>query len=233
MKKLLYLLLAPLLLAGCEGVYERQGSGAEDGTGTIVLRSFIDTGIDDITRTSVDPYTYTLILDGPGEPIVMTVPENNTIKNITPGSYTITLTSHPDGIPAPVFDTPVYQAVLDGVEIEADTTTPIELKCTQANAGIRFEYDPSIIQAGILNLVPRVTQGGDWLEFLGKTKNSTGYFPAGDAVVTMEDAGNPMPIEGMESKTLPLKAGQLWRIKLKYTQTRAGGALEWEVLQNE
>jgi hypothetical protein len=225
MKKLFFLsLFAPLLIAGCEDadrVPQAVLPDGGEGTGSLSVGCRVRFDVGAATRTSTDPLTYSLILDGPDGKVSTALPEDGSIKNLTKGSYNVTLTSHPDGIPAAAFDTPVYTASAENVAINAGQTTTVELVCTQVNAGIRFEYDPSLIEAGMLNVVPKVTQGGSGLEFVGKTKNSVGHFPAGEVTVTVDDAGNPVPIVGENQKTLQLKARQLWKIKLSAAGTRS------------
>lgn len=228
MKKFIYFLLAPVFLCGCghddETSVPADRDGGEAGTGTIVIASGIDIEVEPMTRTSTDPTTYTLKIDGPSGPITTPVPESGKIRNLKPGTYTVTLTSHPDGSPDPAFDNPVYSVTVDNVKIKANQHTPVELKCEQVNAGVFFEYDQSLTEAGMMNLVPTVTQGVHALVYQNDKKQARGYFDPGTVTVTMKNAGEDVPIEGAESKDIILDAKQLWKVRLYVSETRAGQA---------
>lgn len=228
MKKLIIsLMLLPLAISCSQDVTNVEP--VDGGKGTIIIRSDVNVGVDDIVTRSVDHTTFALTLNGPDGPMTIDFPSDGIVSNLTPGEYTVTLTSHPDGIPDPAFDTPVYSGSKSGVIVEQAKTAEVEIVCTQINAGVYFVYDASLEELD-LSVVPTITIAGDKsLTYSGADKERKGYFAPGQATVTIRNNGDIIPIGGQQSKTLTLEEKQLWKITLKSTNPNPNGHISIDV----
>lgn len=235
MKKILSLvLLVPFLLMACGNTEDDVYTG-EKGLGCIVLDAGVDILVNDIqTRsTSLDYTTYKVVIVGPQGPdsktTQMDYPYGGKIEGLAEGDYTITVTSHPGELPAPAFDNQVYSGSAN-VKVEAENETHVQITCTQANAGIYFEYDDEGLAAvGLDDLVPTLTQGGYKLDYEGDHKLAKGYFSPGEVVLTLENAGQEVKMGGQASKTFAVEAHQLWKVKLEVASAGSEGGLSVNV----
>lgn len=211
--------VVPLLfLASCSS--DSDDITPDGGVGSLRIDAVTDSGVDLIerenTRANTDVSTYTLVLEKQGaEPIIVgKLPSDGVVRDIPAGEYNVRLASHYDYF-TPVFEAPTYEGVQEGVTIEGGKTTSVSLTCEQSNAGVYFVYDASLEEVGgFSNVIPTVTQGESALVFQGDQKESRGYFHAKPAILTLNDGGKPLTINGVKEQVLQLGARQLWEITL-------------------
>lgn len=198
----------------------------EDGKGAIRLSSEIDLKTEDVTTraTDTDINTFKVVLtDSNNQSTTHDYPANNIIPDIPVGNYTITVTSHPNGIPAPAFDTQVYSASTT-VEVTKDATAPVTLVCKQVNAGVFFEYDQSLADAGLTAVVPTMTTATDALVY-ENSSTAVGYFAPGTVTLTVKNGTTELKFGGQTSKDYTLAAQELWKIKLFIPADAAEGSI--------
>ncbi|MCC8036101.1 MAG: DUF4493 domain-containing protein [Rikenellaceae bacterium] len=220
MKKIYYLgLLLPLVMSSCQTDQPER----TDGKGAIVISSAQNVELDPnvfLTRAAADVNEFTLYVTDEADPsntISGKFSEfpNGTIDNLEPGSFTVKLTSHPEGF-VPAFEDPMYEAVETGVEVAANTNTRIKLEATQANAGVFFVYDESLYsKGGFSEVVPTITQGENELVYQEVNQESRGYFHPQDAVLSLRDGNEVLTLAGETSRILELREQQLWQVTLK------------------
>lgn len=186
-----------------------------DGEGSIVLSTTknIETDKREIaTRaealTDFTGYSLTLNDDE------MEVPANGRIDRLVPDTYLVGISNMPsDGDYTPAFDDPRYSGYAEAIVVAGESVRA-EIELTQANAGVYFVYDPSLEDLGLMDMTPVVTSGGKTLDYSGN-RDGRGYFMPGDLVVNLTLNGQPIDIDGEASRTLRVKAAQLWKVTLK------------------
>ena len=181
MKKIWILFLVPVLFASCsDGLVEINYT--EKDAGSIVIRSNLDIQVDTpvVTRAEPDIKTFSVIIvDEQGNRTVMDYPADNTINDLKPGVYDVTLTSHPDGFLIPAFEEKSFSG-RTSVTVVAGTNAEANIICTQSNTGIKFDYDQSLTEAGYMDVKPVIIQGEGSLVYDGDKKDATGYFSPGN-----------------------------------------------------
>lgn len=186
-----------------------------EGKGSIILNGGdIDLSVNEITRAVtplVDYDGYTLkIADASTTAFEGAVPAGGIVDNITSGTYTVSLTNMTGFVPA--FAAPRYAGQKENVEVKAGEATQVAFNLKQANAGIRFVYDSSIDQYGVV--AATVTQGGNTLDY-STNPNATGYFSPGEVTMSFMVGAQVIKIGGQESITRTLAAADMLIMTLR------------------
>lgn len=204
MKKILLIgLLLPFLAVSCNN----DDAALNSERGSLSLK--IAFGETDVHNTRAAMTGYTLTLTG-AENRTIENPES-TITNLTPGDYTITLTNYSTPY-TPKFSDPRYTGSTTATVIEGGNTT-VELSLSQDNAGVYFDISEGLKEL-YPNLVPTVTQGAAALVYSGTNKEAKGYFNTGDVVITLDNNGQVMKLNGEDSRTLAIEGGKNWKVNL-------------------
>lgn len=228
MRNLLLLACTAILVLSCSK--ELTVPVPVDGTGTLVLNPTLNNDVITVSTRTNTPLTdfggYLLTLDGPNTE-EMPFPANGIVEGLTPGDYTVGLTNMTvDFVPA--FDAPRYGGTKTAtVTVGAETSVAIVL--TQVNAGVKFVYDQSLVDAGLSNLVPALTQGINTLTYDGANRDATGYLAPGTVEMTLENNGEVVTIGGNDNKEYTLAAKELWTITLKVAPTNGGLSISAEI----
>jgi hypothetical protein len=217
----------PVLLASASVVScgkEPAPAKPSDGTGTLLLAPAVNGNVTDIVTRANTPLTdftgYTLTLDGDGT-AEMPCPADGKVTGLVPGNYNVTLSNMTDGF-VPAFDAPRYGGT-KAATVAAGGETPVAIVLTQANAGMKFIYDPSLAAAGLDAMTATVTQGVDALRYEGANRNSIGHFAPGEVTLTLDNNGETVTIGGNANKKYTLAAKELWTITLKVSVAATGG----------
>lgn len=208
-------------------------TGPGDGYGALVLRSSTDTDREVVTRTSTDLEDYFVIYEyiETGDKVTIEYPENDKIENLTPGRYSVTVTSHRNGFTAPAFDEPVYAETKE-VTVEKGREVKLTMVCTQSNSAVEFLYDDeSLAAAGLADMRPTVTDSVDNSVFLAWGENDmdkTGYFAVGTYDLSFSLGDKVIKINGKDAEELELKIKQLLKVSVK-ASTGSDGTISLEV----
>lgn len=232
MKKVFSLLVLPLIaFSSCVKEKEVDGEGY-----SIILESSVDKGVDkidsraDITDTE-NVAAYWLTVTGPSNYSVdRALGTETTIKNLTPGEYTVELRSHRTGTyTLPAFNFPVYGASVTKTLL-TDRHTPFKMECTQINTAVRFIFDESVTDY-YTDPVATVTDAHG--QSLSLTPADEGlkiaYFDPGTLKITLKAEGiDPIPIGGNAYREIDAEARQLRTITLR-TSNYPGNTIEMEI----
>ncbi|MCC8036116.1 MAG: DUF4493 domain-containing protein, partial [Rikenellaceae bacterium] len=217
MKKILLLLPLSILSFSCSDNGE---TGVQTGSIEFNLSGVPDPFQDGLSTPTWEFSTYTVNLSGPSNK-TLSYPGSGKIEGLTPGSYTVTLSSHNGGIPNPSFNNQYYTGSVN-TTVKAGEVTPVSLTMTQCNAGVCFVYDTSLQEAGI-NVVPTVASENGTLQFSGIQKEGKGYFHPGELTVTLSESGSALSIGDGLSQTFTLDERELCEITLYHGQLKNGG----------
>lgn len=224
MKKLfLFIALIPLLSASCGG-----SSEGGDGKGDLTIAASVKTDVENVdTRaTPTDYLEYTLVLDGPDGIQKYDYPADHTLRGLRAGNYSVTLTSHPDGIPSCSFDCRVFSATKTAA-IADGATSNVQLDCVQANSGVCFRYDAALADNGFGGIVATVSHhSGSELVYDGDNRNAKGYFAPGQVEITLKQDGQPIPIGGQDSKKLTLVAKKDYTVIISVDEGSSGAEIK-------
>lgn len=204
-----------MIAASCSSDSDKNLSGEK---GSIVIAPSIGMSVDKETTRTPDISTFTVRVEGPTTKTV-TMPEDGKIDDLLPGSYTVTVLSHPDGIPAPDFDEAAYEGSNTAV-VDAGQNTNIEVKCSQTNAGVYFFYHASVSD---MDLIPTIAHADGNLTYSGTNKEKTGYFAPGNITITLKDGTESVQIGGANSQTFAVAANQIWKVTLTTDPITTGG----------
>lgn len=228
MKKLsLILPLLSVLACGCS---DDKPETRDQGKGSLSLASSLNLNLSETTggtRTPVTDFSdYTLTLSGPEEREIE-APEA-LIEGLTPGDYTVTLSSYGEEY-TPAFSDPRYEGETE-VAVEAGNTAQANITLTQANAGLYFEYDTEALEAaGLGSVVPAATQNGVTLTYVEEEREAKGYFAPGSVRVAFSANGGEVAVEGEAFHDLTLSANDLVRVRLSASAPAAGATLDISV----
>lgn len=223
MKKiLLAALVVPALLVSCIKSYDE----TPEGKGTLVIKSNVNGDVDNIVTRANIPVTdltaYTLTLTGASN-LEVQCPADGVVEELTPGAYTVALSNlSPTFVPA--FESPKY-AGSNSATVSVGANTAVTLVLRQANAGVRFIYDQTLIDAGLTNVVPTVTKTEGALTYNGANSEAKGYFLPGEAVITLKNGSQDLTVGAQPGKTITLAAQELWTVTLKVTPSITTGDL--------
>lgn len=230
MKKIfLMALLLPFVLFSCQTNEAERGNG----TGQIGVTGTKGIELSDpthVTRADADVNQFTLIVEDEDAPSNVVTGlfssfAGGVIDNLRVGSYTVTLTSHPDGF-TPAFDDPMYEGVKENVPVTAGGNTLIEIEAVQANSGVYFVYDESLYTiGGFTEVVPTIAQGASSLVYEGANAEAWGYFNPSPAVLTIKDGNESLTISGEYEQTLNLTSEQLLEITLTAVSGGTNGSI--------
>lgn len=190
-----------------------------DEKGSLYISSTIEGVEFSRTRAEADVDQFTLILENKSNPEVVITGvfsefPNGKVEDVPVGNYELTLTSHPDGF-VPAFEDPWYKGVRNPVPVSSGATTLVTVECVQANAGIKFVFDPSLEQAGLGDIVPEMTQDGTTLYFKDENREAKAYFNPKQVELRIKHGNEYLKIGGKEVQTLDLGEEQLWETTLK------------------
>ena len=225
MRRLFLFAILALIAGACNKDY----TGTDAGYGSLKISAITDRSVISIQSraANLNPETYFLTLQSDkGIAYDDVFPAGGIISNLPAGTYTGRLKSEANEFTVPAFDTPFYAATVNNILITSGGTTPVEFICKQLNAGVKFIYDPSLAAAGYTTVVPVITQSGNDLSYSGDNSDATGYFAAGDAMLTLLDEnGTPIQISYVSTE-IPLifMAKELWTITLKAVLNPIGNA---------
>ena len=215
MKKLFPLVILAFAIVACNKKY----SGTDNGYGSLKMSAITDRSVISIQSRAANLNTETYILTLQSAQSVVydgVFPSGGIISDLPAGTYTGRLRSEATEFAVPTFDLPFYAATVDNIVITSGGTTSIQFVCKQANAGVKFVYDPSLAAAGYGNIVPVVAQSEYRLSYSDANRNATGFFLAGSATLMLLDGETPVPISGSQTEIpLTLAAKELWTITIK------------------
>lgn len=154
----------------------------------------------------------TIIINGP-ENRTLPFPDSGLVEGLPAGSYIVQVCSHTDGMPAPAFETPCYSGTA-AATVEIGKTTEAKVVCTLQNSGLLFEYDKSLTEAGLDDIVMTVIQGDARLEFGGADSKKCGYFTPGNVDITMRNGDRQLNIGGEAVHTRELEEGKIYRMTI-------------------
>lgn len=224
MKKILLLglIIISSLLLSCSNDSKETGNDAK---ATLRLKPQMELELENIVTRAPELSSFTLILDGPDGEESMPFPTDGEVTELTPGEYTVTITSHPDGMPDPDFETPYYY-VSETTTLAPGEDKEMDMTVTQANAGVYFDYsDPSLAASGLENIIPTVTQETTPLEYKDANKEAKGYFAPGTVNVSFKNNGEVVTINNQSSTPITVEANDLWKITLKVTVAPTDGSI--------
>jgi len=223
MRKLFLFTILVFAAIACNKKY----TNTDAGYGSLKVTAITDRSVISIQSraANLDPETYILTLQSDqGIAYNGVFPTGGTISDLPAGTYIGRLKSEATEFSIPAFDSPFYAATVNNIVITSGGTTPVEFVCRQANAGVKFIYDPSLEAAGYGDIVPVVTQAENSLNYSGSNRSETGYFAAGDVTIKLLDEDTPIQISGSSTEiTLSLAARELWTITLKAVVTPDNG----------
>jgi len=211
-----------------------------DGDASIVIDATTDESLilkEKSTRAE-DPKTYFLTVSGPDGKLKDEEVLGSTTKlsNLTPGSYTVTLTSKKEadfGLPA--YNRPIYKGTLTK-DVASGTPTPFSITCTQMNVGVKFVFDQSVTDY-YTALVGTIADNADLAKKLTLTPanagTNTAYFEAPSTLrLSFTNNGTPIKIGGSDYATIDVASKELWTITFK-TSTRVPGGIDMTVTVDE
>ena len=222
MKRLFLLSILVFFVVGCNKKYSK----TDEGFGSLKISAITDRSVISIQSraANLDPETYFLTLQSEQGRTVYSgqFPKGGTIPNLPAGTYTGRLSSEATAFSKPAFDAPFYTATVNNIVITSGGTTHVDFVCTQSNAGVRFVYDHSLKTSGYDNIVPVITQAGNSLSYSDDNLIATGYFSAGNAVLTLLDNDIPVNITSTSTQIpLTFMPKELWTITLKAGMTNS------------
>ena len=225
MKKLLPLIILTLAAVACNKNY----TNTDEGYGSLKVSANIDRSVISIqTRAANLNYeTYFLTLQSDdGIAYDGVFPSGGMISNLPAGTYVGRLRSEETEFAVPAFDLPFYAATVNNIVITSGGTTSVDFVCKQANAGVKFVYDPSLTAAGYGDIVPVIAQSERSLSYSDDNRNATGFFVAGAAILRLLDGETPILISGSSTEIpLTLAAKELWTITVKAVVPPEEGAV--------
>lgn len=204
----------------------------EVGYGTLTITASSDPTVVNIdTRAAnLDVTTYHLTLKSSTKTVYDgTMPAAGKLEHIPAGTYTATLSSSAQAFAVPAFDAPFYSATVNNIVINPGGSTPVDFDCKQTNAGVKFVYDPSLVEEGLAEIVPTVTQGENSLVYADANRTATGYFKAGEAALTLSLNGKPLTVGGAASVPLTLDAREVWTVTLRIDPTSGDAVITADV----
>ena len=222
MKKLFLLSVLVFFVVGCNKKYTKTDAGF----GSLKISAITDRSVISIQSraANLDTETYFLTLQSEQGRTVYNgqFPKGGTIPNLPAGTYTGKLSSEAVAFSTPAFDAPFYTATVNNIVITSGGTTHVDFVCTQSNAGVRFVYDNSLKTSGYEDIVPVITQSGNSLSYSDENSAATGYFSAGNAVLTLLDNDVPVNITSVSTQIpLTFMPKELWTITLKASMTNS------------
>lgn len=148
-------------------------------------------------------------------------PIGTTVKEVTlnEGEYTVNAYSEP--FETPKFDTPVY-GDSKIVTVNKGPATPLELVCTQTNAGLTIAYSDSF-KAQYTSYSTLVNHRSGSLDYVGANATRTGYFPVGEATLVIT-AGNTT-----YERTLILEARHLYNVTIDQGGPDVSGGISMNI----
>ena len=175
--------------------------------GTLIIHTELDDRVDLLSKTSTSSLQatdLTLEIFKEGVSIEKLSPIGSASQEISldPGVYNVQ--AYSAAFTAPAFEMPVY-ADEEQVTIQSESTTTIEMICTQSNAGIQIVYDEAFQQAHTDYSVS-ISQQGYTLEYKGLDATRTGYFLPGEVSLLWPSYPSIHPQDGPpDAGTPPLQ----------------------------
>ena len=208
MRSWIFFLLFVLSLSwSCRKSLPQTSSGTP---GTLIIHTELDDRVDLLSKTSTSSLQatdLTLEIFKEGVSIEKLSPIGSASQEISldPGVYNVQ--AYSAAFTAPAFEMPVY-ADEEQVTIQSESTTTIEMICTQSNAGIQIVYDEAFQQAHTDYSVS-ISQQGYTLEYKGLDATRTGYFLPGEVSLLLTVDGEQY------QQTLDLQAQRIYILTIQ------------------